>query len=52
LGANCHPTHNPLRDDLLSDKFVLKHGALLVPQGPGLGVNVNDDMLAKYSAKR
>jgi D-galactarolactone cycloisomerase len=45
-------TQNPLRDDLLSDKFVLKHGALLVPQGPGLGVNVNDDMLAKYSANR
>jgi len=45
-------TQNPLRDELLSNKFVLERGALLVPQGPGLGVNVNDDMLAKYSAKR
>ena len=45
-------TQNPLRDELLSNKFVLERGALLVPQGPGLGVNVNDDMLAKYSVKR
>lgn len=30
-------THNPLRDELLTDKFVLSDGALIVPQRPGLG---------------
>jgi D-galactarolactone cycloisomerase len=33
-------THNPLRDDLLRDKFVLDGGALIVPQRPGLGIRV------------
>ena len=45
-------THNPLRDELLCEKFALDQGALLVPQGPGLGVNVNDDMLSKYRTAR
>jgi len=42
-------THNPLRDDLLSDQFKLDHGALPVPQRPGLGIRINEQVLAKYS---
>jgi D-galactarolactone cycloisomerase len=45
-------THNPLRDDLLRDKFALDGGALIVPQRPGLGIRVDESVLAKYSAPR
>jgi D-galactarolactone cycloisomerase len=45
-------THNPLRDELLHDSFVLEQGALLVPQGPGLGVKINKEVLAKYCTER
>ena len=45
-------TRNPLRDELLCEDFVLDQGALLVPQGPGLGVKINEEVLAKYSTKR
>jgi D-galactarolactone cycloisomerase len=45
-------TRNPLRDELLHDNFVLERGALLVPQGPGLGVKINEEVLAKYRTKR
>lgn len=45
-------THNPLRDDLLKESFVLDNGALLVPQQPGLGIHINERVLAKYSARR
>src|SRR5690242_2266393 len=44
-------THNPLRDDLLKESFVLDNGALLVPRKPGLGVQINEPMLAKYGAR-
>jgi D-galactarolactone cycloisomerase len=43
--------HNPLRDDLLEEKFVLKDGKLAVPNGAGLGVTVRQDVLEKYSSK-
>ena len=44
--------HNPLRDDLLVEKFALEEGVLKVPQGPGLGVTVNENVLAKYLTQR
>lgn len=44
-------THNPLRDDLLVERFVLQDGAIAVPTGPGLGVEVNEAELRKYSVK-
>jgi len=43
-------THNPLRDDLLVERFVLRDGTIDVPTGSGLGVEVNEDELQKYSA--
>jgi D-galactarolactone cycloisomerase len=45
-------THNPLRDELLIDQFDLNDGALLVPQRPGLGIRIDESILAKYSAQR
>ncbi len=44
-------THNPLRDDLLVERFVLQDGAIAVPTGPGLGVEVNEAELLKYCVK-
>jgi D-galactarolactone cycloisomerase len=41
-------THNPLRDDLLAQKFELIDGRLNVPQGPGLGIEVQEHVLAEY----
>ena len=41
-------TPNPLRDDLLTERFALEDGALRVPSGPGLGVSVREDVLAEY----
>ena len=43
--------HNPLRDDLLVENFTLTDSKLVVPEGPGLGVKVNEDVLYRY-AKR
>jgi D-galactarolactone cycloisomerase len=38
--------HNPLRDELLEEPFTLIDGRLAVPDRPGLGVTVRDDVLA------
>ena len=40
--------HNPLRDDLLEEKFDFQDGCVSVPTGPGLGVTVNEDVLNRY----
>lgn len=39
---------NPLRDDLLENTFALDDGYLSVPQAPGLGIKVNEDILSHY----
>lgn len=41
--------HNPLRDELLEEPFTLVDGSLAVPDRPGLGVTVRDDVLTAYS---
>ena len=41
--------HNPLRDDLLSVPIRVVNGRLPVPQGPGLGIGIREDVLAEYS---
>ena len=39
---------NPLRDELLKEPIVIEEGKVKVPKGYGLGVDVNEDVLAKY----
>ena len=39
---------NPLREELLSEKITLADGRLPVPQAPGLGVRVNEEVLRRY----
>jgi D-galactarolactone cycloisomerase len=41
--------HNPLRDDLLVENFVLEDGCVRVPQGPGLGIEISEATLARYA---
>jgi D-galactarolactone cycloisomerase len=45
-------THNPLRDELLVENFALTDGDLLVPQGPGLGVTIDEEVLQRYETTR
>lgn len=44
-------TRNPLRDDLLTSPFTLESGRVAVPDGPGLGVEVDMDVVAQYAAE-
>ena len=39
---------NALRDDLLIETIDFEDGCLVVPDKPGLGVTVNEDVIAKY----
>jgi D-galactarolactone cycloisomerase len=39
---------NPLRDYLIEEKITLVKGRVPVPQGPGLGINIDEDILQKY----
>ncbi|MDR5762853.1 mandelate racemase/muconate lactonizing enzyme family protein [Caballeronia sp. LZ035] len=43
--------HNPLRDDLLDQRFALVEGRLAVPDAPGLGVTVNEAALQRFSVQ-
>lgn len=42
---------NPLRDDLLTAPIRLVDGHVLVPSGPGLGIEVNHELLEEYAGK-
>ena len=37
-----------LKDDFGIDRLIMKDGALCVPQGPGLGIDIDEDKLAAY----
>lgn len=39
---------NPLRDDMLTSPIVLEQSHVLLPTGPGLGVEINRDAIEKY----
>tara|TARA_Y200000002_G_scaffold131739_1_gene108566 strand:+ start:51143 stop:52306 length:1164 start_codon:yes stop_codon:yes gene_type:complete len=42
-------TYNPLKSNLLVDDIVLKNGEFLLSEKPGLGVELNESALHKYS---
>ena len=42
--------HNPLRHELLHQKFVCLQGRVAIPDQPGLGVTVREDTLARFTA--
>lgn len=39
---------NPLRDEILNEKFVIDNGKVEIFKGPGLGVTINEDTFKKY----
>lgn len=43
-------TENPLRDELITPMLVVENGMVQVPDKPGLGVEVNEQILKKYLA--
>ena len=46
LASDSHYHH--LTDDIIEQRFEYKNGAMKVPTGPGLGVTLDRDKLAKY----
>jgi D-galactarolactone cycloisomerase len=42
---------NPLRDQLVYDPVKPNNGALPIPQGPGLGLRLNPEVVARYTIK-
>lgn len=44
-------THNSLRDELLVEKFELVDGCVGVPQGPGLGVTIDEGALRRFESR-
>ena len=39
---------SPLRHDLTHEKFAVVDGYVHVPEGPGLGVTINEDIVERY----
>jgi len=47
LEFDCNP--NPLRDELLVENFTLEDRMVKVPQGPGLGIELDPEVLETYT---
>lgn len=45
-------TENPLREELLRQPLRAEDGCIAVPDGPGLGVDVDEEALARYCHAR
>ena len=45
-------TGNPLIDDLLLDRLEVIDGEIAMPQGPGLGIELNEDTVEEYTFPR
>ena len=40
---------NPLRTELLKSRIVVENGAIAVPEGPGLGIEIDEEAVARYA---
>lgn len=45
-------TFNPLRDEILERNFSLEDGAVAIPNGPGLGISVDEASLARFVVRQ
>ena len=43
---------NPFRDEIVTNPFQIEAGYVTIPTGPGLGVEVNEEAVKKYVAKK
>ena len=39
---------NPLREELLNQPLKMVNGEIMVPDEPGLGIHLTDDIIEKY----
>lgn len=42
---------NPFRDEIVAKPFELKNGHVEIPTGPGLGIEINEEIVKKYVKK-
>lgn len=42
---------NPLREVLLNEPLKIVNGEIIIPDGPGLGIHIDDDIIKKYAYK-
>jgi len=42
-------TYNPLREELLDEPFTVENGYLIPPEKPGLGIELNEEALERFS---
>jgi muconate cycloisomerase len=52
LGCEFYQAVYYLKEDLLAEPYPAKGGKVTVPDGPGLGIDVDEDRLAKYTVER
>lgn len=45
-------TRNPLRDDLVAEGFELEGESLRIPQGPGLGIEIDANVLKRFTVQQ
>ncbi|NLB54344.1 MAG: mandelate racemase/muconate lactonizing enzyme family protein [Lentisphaerae bacterium] len=48
----CDQTENPLRDNLALNTLVMHGGNIAIPNEPGLGIELNEEVLEKYCVKK
>ncbi len=51
LGCEFYQASYFLNEDILATPFPVEDGHVVVPDAPGLGAEVNEDMLAKYAVR-
>jgi len=43
---------NPFRDEIVTKPVEIKNGHVEIPTGPGLGIEINEEAVRKYVAKK
>ena len=51
LGCEFYMPSYYAKDDILAEPFPIRNGAVHIPEGPGLGIEVDPDKLARYTAQ-
>jgi len=49
LGCEFYQAQYYLKEDLLEEPFPIENGAVIVPDGPGLGIAIDEDKLGHYA---
>lgn len=51
LGCEFYMPSFYAKDDILAEPFPIRNGSVHIPEGPGLGIDVDRDKLAKYTVE-